>query len=51
MRKTGYVKDVLAELGRPAAQADRSDSWKKLTQALAEKGFIEGFVRIKDGAA
>ena len=40
MRNTGYVKDVLAELGRPVAQADRSDSWKKLTQALA----------IKDGA-
>ncbi len=37
MRETGYVKDVLAELERPVAQADRRDSWEKLTQALAEK--------------
>jgi hypothetical protein len=36
MRRRAYVEDVLEELARPVAQADRRDSWRRLQQETAE---------------
>jgi hypothetical protein len=40
MRNVDYVEDVLAELRRPAVQAERRTSWENLRHALAAKGFV-----------
>jgi aryl-alcohol dehydrogenase-like predicted oxidoreductase len=36
MRRKAYVEDVLEELARPVAPADRLQSWHRLKQKLAE---------------